>query len=385
MGVQFMALSTEFLFLRDLIIIFAIYLIITLSLNLEHGYAGIPNFGKVLAVAGGAFFVGFFPGRILAWIFEVGLDKDFIKYNRIIVAQESVILQNLPFLSIAIFFLTLILAGLIGGLLGFVAAYPAIRLREDYLAIMLLAMGEAIGVIGYNYTPLIGGTLGVSVPDVFRWAGEWRYVVSLLFILGISILVLLYLERLIRTPLGRMLRAIRDNEEVAESLGKDVTKIRTKTIVIASAIAAVGGALYAFNTCNVIAPTYNRVSWTFWPWVMMILGGAANNMGVMLGTVIFVCVRKLIIYYKAQLEPFVPFQVVWLDFLLLGVTLIIILMYRPEGIIKEKPTFTLSYEKIAELSDLKKAEEETPSKKKRIKEFLFEKLRRRRSNLRSGE
>jgi len=363
------------LFWRDLIISLAIYLVITLSLNLEAGYAGIPNFGKVLSVAGGAFAVGFFPGRVAAWLYGIGTDLDYIDYNRIIVAQESLLLKDNPAISLSLFFATLVVAGVAGAGLGFISSYPAIRLREDYLAIMLLAMGEGIRVIGYNYRPIIGGTLGVAVPDPFGWAGELRYVVSMLFILSICLLVLFYVERLVRTPLGRMLRAIRDNEEVAESLGKDVTRIRTRTITVSSIIASIGGALYAFNTANVIAPTYHRVSWTFWPWVMVILGGAANNMGVVLGTFAFVAVRKLILFYKERLAPFIPFQVIWLDFLLLGITLILMLMYRPEGLIREKATTTLSYRKLEKMAGSERAG--SSSKKTRLKELFLERLLRR--------
>jgi len=370
-------------FVRDLIIIFAIYLIIALSLNLEYGYTGIPNFGKVLAVAGGAFTVGFFPGRIATWLFGIGTDLDYIKYNRMIVAQESLVLKDNPAIALALFFATLVIAGVVGAVLGFIASYPAIRLREDYLAIILLAMGEGIRVIGLNYPPIIGGTLGVSVPDPFGWAGELRYMASLVFILGVSLLVLFYLERLVRTPLGRMLRAIRDNEDVAESLGKDVTRVRTRTIMISSIFAAVGGALYAFNTSNVIAPTYHRVSWTFWPWVMVVLGGAANNIGVILGTFTFVALRKFIIFYKEQLAPFIPFEVLWLDFLLLGITLTLVLMYRPEGIIREKPTYTLSYKKLEKIVGSKRAG--SSSKKKRLKELLIKGLLRRTSSSKPKE
>jgi branched-chain amino acid transport system permease protein len=337
-------------FWRDLIINLAIYLIIALSLNLEYGYTGVPNFGKVLAVAGGAFAVGFFPGRIAASLFGIGYGLDYIQHNRgTIVPQVNLVLEGNPAIALALFFITLAIAGAVGAILGLVACYPAIRLREDYLAIILLVMGEAIGVIGLNYEPIIGGTLGVAVPDPFRWAGGVRYVVSLLFILGICLLVLFYLERLIRTPLGRMLRAIRDNEYVAESLGKDVTRVRMKTIMISSVIAAVGGALYAFNTANVFAPTYNRVTWTFLPWVMVVLGGAANNMGVLVGAFGFVTLKRFIDFYKEQLGPFIPFDVIWLYYLLLGVGIILIQMYRPGGLIPEKPTFTLGSKKIEKI------------------------------------
>lgn len=332
----------------DLFISFGIYLIISLSLNLEFGYAGISNFGKVVAVAGGAFAVGLFPGRIAALFFGIGLEyKGGNIYN--IIPEVNSILAGNPATALALFFATLIIAGIVGAVLGFIASYPAIRLREDYLAMILIAMGEAVRIIGENYQAYtIDSPSGEKVPDPFRWAGGFRYEVSALFILGIAFLVLLYVERSVRTPLGRMLRAIRDNEDVAESLGKDVTRIRMKTLMIASAVAAIGGALYAFNTGNVVASGYTRASWTFWPWLIVIIGGAANNMGVMLGTFTYVAFKRFISFYKEQLA-FVPFEVIWLDYLLLGIVLILIQMYRPGGIMPEKPTSTLSSKKLEEM------------------------------------
>jgi branched-chain amino acid transport system permease protein len=353
-----MALPIELLviFLRDFIIFLAIYLVVALSLNLEHGYAGVPNFGKVLAVAGGAFTVGFLPGRLAAWLFNIGTAEynglaDFatLDYHATIVNEVNKVLTTNPALSIAIFFATLIVAALVGAALGYIASYPAIRLREDYLAIMLLAMGEAIRVIGHNYTPIIRGNIGALVPDPFGWAGELRYIVVLLFVVGVCLIVLFYLERLVRTPLGRMLRATRDNEDVAESLGKDVTRIRMKVIIIASMIGAIAGALDAFKAGGIIATMYHRETWTFWPWVMVILGGAANNMGIVVGTLAFTALRRLIDFFKGFLDPFVPFSVVWLDPLLLGTILILILMYRPGGLVPEKPTPTLNREKLEKI------------------------------------
>jgi len=337
----------------DLFISFGIYLIISLSLNLEFGYAGISNFGKVVAVAGGAFAVGFFPGRVAASLFGIGLEYTGGNIYEIIPMINRILADN-PATALALFFSTLVIAGIVGAGLGFIASYPAIRLREDYLAMILIAMGEAIRIIGLNYQMIADVPSGEKVPDPFRWAGGFRYEVSALFILGIAFLVLLYLEFSVRTPLGRMLRGIRDNEDVAESLGKDVTRIRMKTLIIASAIAAIGGALYAFNTGNMVARGYTRATWTFWPWLIVIIGGAANNMGVMVGTFTYVAFRRFILFYKEQLA-FVPFEVIWLDFLLLGIVLIIIQMYRPGGIIPEKPTYTLSSKKLEEMSGSRRA------------------------------
>ena len=75
-------------------------------------------------------------------------------------------------------------------------------------------------------------------------------------------------------------------------------------------------------------------------------GRAANNKGVVLGTFVFVMLRRVIDFYKLQLEQFVPFSVVWLHSLLIGLLLIIVLMFRPEGILREKPTSTLNLERF---------------------------------------
>ncbi len=119
-----------------------------------------------------------------------------------------------------------------------------------------------------------------------------------------------------------------------------------KTLIIASAIGAIAGAIDAFKAGGAHARGYQRVSWTFWPWVIVIMGGPANNKGVVLGTFVFVMLRRVIDFYKLQLEQFVPFSVVWLHSLLIGLLLIIVLMFRPEGILREKPTSTLNLERF---------------------------------------
>ncbi|MEM1538641.1 MAG: branched-chain amino acid ABC transporter permease [Candidatus Nezhaarchaeales archaeon] len=341
-----LTLPVEALFLVDLMSTFAPYLLVTLSLNLEYGYTGVPDFGKTLAVAGGAFLVGYLPGRLLMQLLGVGLGLSYVEHNAEIVTKINEFLRvNVP-LSMAVLALTLALAMVVGAALGFLVSHPAIRLREISLAMVFLAAGEALVVIGHNYPELAGGTLGIGVPDVFAWAGEYRFPMVTAFMIAVVVAVFIYLYLLTKSPLGRLLRAVRDDENAALALGKDVTKVRIKVITLASAITALGGALYAIYTGSVIAAAYQKVSWTFWPWVMVILGGTANNVGVVLGTFVFVTVRKLIIFYKDAFAPYVPFDVVWLDMLLLGVALILILLYRPEGLIPEKPIKTVAVRRV---------------------------------------
>lgn len=336
-----MALDPAFIFIIDMAAIFSIYAIINLSLNLEFGYGGIPNFGKVLAVGAGAFVVASVPGRIIAWM--AGVEGDYIGENLIVVSQVNTWLLDNPISGIIVFAIFgVALAALVGGLLGVATSYPALRLRGDYLAITLLAFGESIRIIGNNFPPLVGGTLGVQVPDPLSFVpDEVRFPVASMLLLMMVVGVYIYCEKTIRSPLGRSLRAVRDNEMAAESLGKDTGRVRMKTIMVASAIAAVAGALYAIYVGSTIAIAYDRASWTFWPFLMILIGGLANNKGVLVGTLLFVALRKVIIFFKDSFEWFLPFDVVWLDLLLLGGILLAVLLFRPQGVIVEKPTHTL--------------------------------------------
>lgn len=334
-----MALESAAIFIVDLVAIFAIYTIINLSLNLEFGYTGIPNFGKVLAVGAGAFVVAAIPGRIFASM--MGLEGDYIKDNLLMVADINIWLADNAGIGFAVYAIAIVLAAFVGGILGMATSYPALRLRGDYLAITLLAFGESIRIIGNNFPPLVGGTLGVQVPDPLSFVpDEIRFPVASLILLLMMVVAYIYCEFTIRSPLGRSLRAVRDNEMAAESLGKDVGRMRIKTIMVASALAAIGGALYAIYVGTTIAVAFDRASWTFWPFLMILIGGLANNKGVLVGTMLFVLLRKLITFFKDSLD-FVPFDVVWLDLLLLGSILLVVLLFRPQGLIVEKPTHTL--------------------------------------------
>ncbi|MEM1905515.1 MAG: branched-chain amino acid ABC transporter permease [Nitrososphaerota archaeon] len=346
-----MELSAISIFLTNLITLIGLFIIISLSLNLEYGYAGIPNFGKLLAVAGGAYFVGAVSGRILALAYGQPAGLGYIERNLEVVGLLNSAISSSPLQSIGFLILSIVGAAFFGGLLGYVASYPAIRLRGDYLAITLLAMGEIFWVIGDNWQPLIGGSMGVRIPDPFRWIGsEYRPLAILLTVLITAVIIFLYLEYLGRSPLGRVLKAMRENELSASVYGKDVVKLRTKTLIVGFAIAAISGALNSLWTVSVSPKDFERVRHTFMPWVMVIIGGAGNNLGAVVGAIIFVTLRELIVFYKYFFEAIIPFDVVWLEYLFMGIALIIVLMYRPEGLIPEKPTRTLSKKKIREIA-----------------------------------
>ncbi len=329
-------IGSEIIFFTDLIAIFSIYLIINLSLNLEFGFAGIPNFGKVLVVGAGAFVMGIIPIRLYGYI--LGIEGDPIHDNIDVISQINSHIQTHPELSVLVFAVTVLIAIFVGMLLGIISSYPAIRLRGDYLAIVLLAFGEIIRIVGINYEGLVGGTLGVGVPDFMSFLpDEFRFLGSSLVLLGFAGIIYFVVSKFTNSPVGRLLRATRDDEVALQSLGRNIVHTKIKTLMIAGMIGAIGGLLYASYVEGVVAFGYNRLNWTFLPLVMVIVGGMANNKGVLLGTLIFVVIRKSIIFYNDLFADYLPFDIIWLDYLLLGGVVIIVLLFRPKGILAEKP------------------------------------------------
>jgi branched-chain amino acid transport system permease protein len=337
------ALDLAILFTVDLLALFAVYLIINIGLNIQQGITGIPNFGILFAVAGGAYITGGLSTRLAVSLLGIKTNLDPIFQNVSVLQVVNPILKSQPLVAIALLILFIIVGGVAGALMGLISSAPAVRLREDYLAITLLAFGEILNVIGIGYTPLIGGPPGVNLPDILAWAGQYRFYAGTGVLLLVAIGIYAYACYVIETPFGRTLKAIRDNENVARSLGKDITRYRTTSILFGSLLCGIAGTLWVLYS-GAVTPTYARFDWTFLPWLMILLGGMGSNRGALVGTLIFVTLNKLIIYYKFAFVGILPFDVVWLNYLLLGLITILILIYRPEGIVGEvrTPKKTLS-------------------------------------------
>ncbi len=361
-------------FMVDLGIIFVLYLVVSLTLNLEAGYTGVPNFGKVMFVAGGAAVAGSVSGRLSALILAINTHGNYNGNIANIITQVNPILSTDPLLSIELLLLGVVLAAGVGAGLGFLASYPAIRLREDYLGMLLLASAQFFQIFLRGYDPLIGGTQGIEVPDLFAWPVKiitqgiavpdlftWpvKIIVVRVNVIGVrdivvlgvlgifAFLVYFYSETVARSPLGRTLRAVRDNEVASRALGKDDVAIRRRVIVIASAISGITGALLTFYVGSVGAETWTRVTWTFWPWVIVIIGGAANNLGVAVGAFSFTFLMRIIDQVKFQFQPYLPIDVNWFEYLMFAALLILILMFRPDGILPERSSTTLPRQTVA--------------------------------------
>ena len=334
-------------FAADFTSFYALYLAISLSLNLEFGYAGIPNFGKVLFIAGGAAFAGSITGRIAAWALGVG-KGDFITNNFATMGQVNQLLLGDPLLVIALVIIGLAVAAFVGGVFGYVMSYPAIHLREDYLGLLLLGMAQFFQIFLNTYTPLVGATQSILTPDPFYYFSTLNVndLVDVMYAVAMgafALLVWFYVERTVRSPLGRVLRAVRDNDDASSSLGKDTAKMRRNALIVASAIGGMAGAMFTFQVAFVGASTWTRFAWTFWPFLIVIMGGVANNKGVALGALFFVLIFKGLQQVQPYIAPYVfNTNVNFIQDLLFAGLLLAILYLRPQGIVRERSTRTLS-------------------------------------------
>lgn len=146
------------------------------------------------------------------------------------------------------FYLCLIVSALISAALGLLISLPALRLREDYLAIVTLTFGEILRLIVKSEDWIGGGVWGMTVPPAIRIAGaspQDKILVNIGLVFFCLLICFVILQLLTRSPYGRVIRAIREDEVAAEALGKDRAKYKAQVFMLGSAMAGVAGGLYA--------------------------------------------------------------------------------------------------------------------------------------------
>jgi branched-chain amino acid transport system permease protein len=268
-----------------------------------------------------------------------GLDytKDIIQFQ--IAPEITATLSVSWLLSLMFLLLCLVTAAVSGAVIGWLTSRPAIRLKEAYLGISLLAFGDFFMWVGHNWAPMVGGSTSVSVPDPFRIFGEYRFEAVVIMIFIAALLVYAYLNRLASSPFGRTLKMVRDNEISASAAGKDVVRIRTQSLVIGSVLAAIAGGLYVIYTGTVTATGYSRLIWTFWPWAFMMLGGIGSTIGVLLGVMVLTIMRTIITVYRFEIFGFLMawgINPLWLEFTLMGAVIVGVILFMPHGLVPEK-------------------------------------------------
>ncbi len=319
--------------------LYSIYLILATSMELEYGELGLPNFAKAAFFAVGAFAVGALAVRLGALLAGIAWEGEFKLRSYYYATLVSSSIARNPLIGLVIFIVPTVVALVTAVALGVLASYPALRLPGDYLAISLIAFSELVRIVTRNYEPLVGGTFGAGVPDFLAWLGSpWRELAKLCMSSSVAVCVWAGYYRLSTSPFGRTLRAIRDDEVAAKAFGKDVTRLRAWTMAIGSGMAALAGVLYAFYMGSV-SPDDFTVSKTFLVVLMVVLGGRGNPLGPPVGAAVYLLVDRAITLTK-HLIP-MPFDVNYASYIVLGMTLVIIIMKRPGGIVPEKPPITV--------------------------------------------
>jgi neutral amino acid transport system permease protein len=340
----------------------ATYAIFSLGLNLQWGYTGLVNFGHVAFLTLGA-------------------------YTTVILSVKGV---------------PLILAAAIGGLLaaflGLLIGLSTLRLREDYLGIVTIGVSELVRMFIQNTGWLTGGVLGIqgypillnfqptyvtkllyiavltvvmglAVWRMVKWLGRnqsqwWKaaygivgcaaiYIsgaISLynydsragLMLAAVVVLAIVYvgLEQLTKSPWGRVLKAVREDEEVPKALGKNVFWYKLQALMLGGGIAGIAGAFYAWQITSVYPSNFEPLM-TFNAWTIVALGGAGNNVGVILGAIVFWAYDTVTRLDWIKSLPISADQVGAFRIMVIGLLLMVIMLWRPQGLLGNRDELTL--------------------------------------------
>src|SRR5712692_2663192 len=273
--------------------------LLTLGLNVQWGLTGLVNLGVVAFFAVGAYTsallaVGGAP-LALAWPAAVAL------------------------------------AAAAGGGLAMVA----LRLREDYLAIVTLGFGEVLRLFLLNEAWLTRGANGVTAiprPLHARFTGHYDFFYLALVLISAA-LVYWALERVRRSPFGRVLRAIREDETVAAVAGKAVFRFKVQAFALGAGVAGILFAHYlAYIEPNMFLPQES-----LFVWLALILGGSGNNRGALLGSAVLLGLLEGSRFAKDVIPFLTGVRLAAAQQILVGVVLVVLMIKRPEGLLPEKP------------------------------------------------
>jgi branched-chain amino acid transport system permease protein len=229
------------------------------------------------------------------------------------------------------------LALLVGGVAGVVVTLSTTRLREDYLAIVTLGFAEVVRLVASNEIWLTRGTDGVSgIPGPFKSAlGPDFNAFYLAIVVALLLAVYWVMRRIDRSPYGRVLRAIREDAQVAQVAGKKVLRYKVEAFALSAAIAGLAGALYGHFT-SYIAPDLFLPLITVYIFLAVASGGVGRPSGALVGAY-FVMVLLESARFVVELIPAVTaVQRAALKEMLIAVALILVLRLKPSGMLPER-------------------------------------------------
>ena len=277
-----------------LVIMSGVYMILALSLNLLIGYAGLFSVGH------GAFYgLGAYAAAILSTRF------------------------GLPF------WLEILAASAVAGLIGYVIGRPILRLRGDHLALATFGLAVIAFSVFNNWTDLTRGPLGIrGIPrvSIFSISLEplWSYAALVMVCVAIT---LLFIWRLTHSPFGKVLEAIREDDVAALAVGKNITRFKVVAFVVSSCFAGLAGVLYA-HYVTYIDPSSFVTQESFLVFSMVIFGGMGSNLGAMVGAAVLVSLHELLRFVglpgniAAQMRD-----------VIYGALIVIVINWRPQGLL----------------------------------------------------
>ena len=322
-----MEISGLIAYLVSFIIMAGIYAIFSLGLNIQWGYTGLFNIGIA-----GFFCIGAYVSALITLPRPTGTYAEYV---------HQIFALNMPFP------LGLLGAAVACGLIAFLIGIPTLKLADDYLAIATIGIAEAIRLIFNNEQWIANGPRGLAgLPQPFSGLVAGRYYNYIYVVIVIIMMLIIYflIERAIRSPWGRVLRAIREDEVSAAMSGKNIFYFKMQSLVFGAMIMGIGGALYAHYTIAISPEVFTPLYGTFIIWVMVIAGGSGNNKGVILGAFVIWAIWTGTQFLTSFLPYTLKSRAPYIRFLVIGILLEIILINRPQGMLGEE-------KKVSKLSE----------------------------------
>ena len=306
-------------YLVSLAIVAGIYAVFCMGLNIQWGYTGLFNIGIA-----GFFCIGAYTSAMITTPAPTGVYAHYV--HQLFGLNQT-------------FILGLIGAAVVCGIVAFLIGIPTLRLGEDYLAIATLGIAETFRLIFNNEKWLANGARGLTgLPQpLYDWVDPRHYnYIYLVIVIIIMILIYLLIERAIRSPWGRVLRAIREDEVSAATSGKDVFNFKMQSLVFGAMVMGVGGALFAHYTKAISPDIFTPLYGTFIIWVMLIAGGSGNNKGAILGAYVIWSIWIGTQFLTDLLPYTLKARAPYIRFLVIGILLEVILIWRPQGLLGEE-------------------------------------------------
>jgi branched-chain amino acid transport system permease protein len=314
------ALGGMLSFLISFAVMASIYAILSLGLNVHWGHTGLINFGIA-----GFFCIGAYTTALVTSPMPTGILAQYVK---------QAFGFNAPFL------VGVIAAGVICALLAVLIGMLTLRLSEGYLAISTIGIAETIRIFFNNERWLANGPQGlIGLPQPLHNLVPPAYYNYVYLVIVVIFLAVIYiaLEKGIRSPWGRVLRAIREDEIMSGADGKNVFYFKLQSLALGAFIMGVGGALYAHFSAAIQPSAFEPLFGTFVIWAMVTLGGTGNNKGVIAGAFVVWALWSWSTFMILKLVPPVfQTRAPFIRYVLIGVLLIFIVLKKPKGIISEE-------------------------------------------------